>query len=1058
MTYEEMLNRARREWEALQDSRIPVIRVGAATCGRSAGARPVLRALQEDLAMAGIDAHLLEVGCVGLCFAEPLVTITKPARPGVVYGHVTPQKVSDLVDSYLVRDDPVAEWAMGTVGDGSIDGIPRLFDTPVLKPQVRRVLRNCGSIDPTNIEHYVAGGGYGGFTKALHRTREQIIAELRQSGLRGRGGAGFPTWRKWQFCIDAPGNEKYVICNADEGDPGAFMNRSLLEGDPHSVLEGMLIAGYVIGASRGFVYCRAEYPLALERLRIAIGQMEQHGLLGEDILGSGFNFGIEIKQGAGAFVCGEETALIASIEGKRGMPAPRPPFPAVSGLFRKPTVINNVESLASVAMILQFGADWFAQCGTEKSKGTKTFALVGKVKRTGLVEVPLGISLREIVYGIGDGTLSGRPFKAVQTGGPSGGCLPVGLLESPVDYESLSAAGSIIGSGGMVVMDRDNCMVDVARFFLDFTQKESCGECVPCRLGTRQMLDILNDITNGSGKPGDIELLVELGTAVKRGSLCGLGQTTPNPVLTTIRYFRDEYEAHIVDKHCAAGACKALVEARCSNACPAGVDVPTYVALTAQGRYAEALEVHRSRNPFALVCGRVCPAFCEQRCRRGDLDDPIAIRAIKRFMADREAEHPWTPQTGPERGQKVAVIGSGPAGLTAALRLREMGYGVTVFEALPVAGGMMAVGIPEYRLPRQALNREIQSVVRAGAELRLNTALGRDITLDELLTRDGYQAVVLAIGASLSRKLGIAGEDAAGVYHGVYFLRDVALGQAPDLKRKTVVVVGGGNVAIDAARTALRARAAEVNILYRRARTDMPANVEEVRAAEAEGCIIHPLTNPVEAIVEGRRIVAVRCQAQTLGDFDGSGRQRPVPVAGSEFNMACDVLVPAIGQQTDLSWLTGDGISIARDGTFVVNRSLATTRPGVFAAGDNTTGPSTVIGAVAQGNKVAVAVDVYLRIGKWVNPVWEPEYRFEEQLFNIEDYGEAKRPVMPETAVAERVKTWEEVELGFDERTAREECKRCLRCDLEWLQTMDGRRKPIAEMFPVEAPQVPVRT
>jgi NADH-quinone oxidoreductase subunit F len=580
MTYEEMLDRARGEWQALQDSQIPVIRVGTATCGRSAGALPVVRALREDLAMAGIDAHIMEVGCVGLCYAEPLMTITKPARPGVVYGHVTPQKVAELVDAYLVHDDPLADYAMGTVGQGGIDGIPNLFGTAVLKSQVRRVLRNCGVIDPTNFEHYVAGGGYGGFMKALDMTRDQIVAELRDAGLKGRGGAGFPTWRKWQFCIDAPGTEKYVICNADEGDPGAFMNRSLLEGDPHSVLEGLLIAGYTIGAKRGYIYCRAEYPLALERLHTAIGQIEANGLLGDNIRGSGFSFEIEIKQGAGAFVCGEETALIASVEGKRGMPSPRPPFPAISGLLKKPTIINNVESLANVAMILQYGSAWFARYGTEKSKGTKTFALVGKVKRTGLVEVPLGISLREIVYGIGDGTLSGKDFKAVQTGGPSGGCLPAALLESPVDYESLAAAGSIIGSGGMVVMDKDTCMVDVARYFLDFTQKESCGECVPCRLGTRQMLDILKDITRGQGRPGDIELLMDLGVGVKKGSLCGLGQTAPNPVLTTIRYFRDEYEAHINEKRCPALVCKALIRYQviadkcracglCAKACPA---------------------------------------------------------------------------------------------------------------------------------------------------------------------------------------------------------------------------------------------------------------------------------------------------------------------------------------------------------------------------------------------------------------------------------------------------------------------------------------------------------
>ncbi len=558
-TFAEMQQRARAHWAELQQSSAPVILVGAATCGRSAGAMPVLRTLKDTLASRHLPGQVVEVGCIGLCASEPLVTVTKPGRPGILYGRMTAAKAERLVEEYLVGDNPLAEWALGTIGDAAVDGIPDLYQTEVLKPQVRRILRRCGFIDPTNMQHYLGTGGYSGIAKALSLSTPQIIEELKAAGPRGRGGAGFPTWRKWQFCIDAKGDRKYVICNADEGDPGAFMNRSLLEGDPHSVLEGLLIAGYTIGAQEAYIYCRAEYPLALARLRTALSQMREYGFLGENILGSGFSFDIHIKEGAGAFVCGEETALLASIEGKRGMPSPRPPFPATSGLWGKPTVINNVETLASVSLVLQNGAEWFSQCGTEKSKGTKTLSLVGKVKATGLIEVPLGISLREIVFGIGNGIVDDRDIKAVQTGGPSGGCIPASLLDTPVDYESLAAVGSIMGSGGMVVMDDRTCMVDIARFFLDFTQKESCGECVPCRLGTRQMLDILNDITQGRGTLDDIDLLVEIGQAVKAGSLCGLGQTTPNPVLTTIRYFRDEYEAHIRDKRCPALVCKALI-------------------------------------------------------------------------------------------------------------------------------------------------------------------------------------------------------------------------------------------------------------------------------------------------------------------------------------------------------------------------------------------------------------------------------------------------------------------------------------------------------------------
>jgi NADH-quinone oxidoreductase subunit F len=664
----------------------------------------------------------------------------------------------------------------------------------------------------------------------------------------------------------------------------------------------------------------------------------------------------------------------------------------------------------------------------------------------------------EIVFDVGGGIPDNKKFKAVQTGGPLGGCIPVQHLNVAVDFDSLKEIGAVMGSGGMIVVDEDTCMVEFSKFFLKFATAESCGKCIPCRVGGRRMLEVLTRITDGQGMLKDIDTIKEIAAGMANGSLCALGQLTPGPVMSSLRYFEDEFITHILDRKCPAGACEDLVEARCMNACPAGVDVPTYIALTAQGRYAEALEVHRARNPFALACGRVCPAFCEQRCRRGDIDDPIAIRSIKRYMADQEVKHPWKPETAPSNGQRVAVVGSGPAGLTAALRLCQMGYGVTVFEALPVAGGMMAVGIPDYRLPRETLNEEIQNVIRAGAELKLNTALGRDFTIDSLMNRDGYKSVVLALGAHLSRKLGIAGEEAQGVYHGVYFLRDVALGKTPNLTGKRVVVVGGGNVAIDAARTAIRLGAVEVNIVYRRARAEMPAYAEEIHAAEAEGCIIHLLTNPVEAIVDSGRIVAVRCQNQTLGDFDRSGRRRPVPVEGSEFNIACDLLVPAIGQQTDLSWLNGDGIAANRDTTFMVNRSLATTRPGVFAAGDSTTGPATVIEAVAQGNKVAVAVDTYLKTGELVNPVWDPKYGFAEQLFNIDDYADARRPVMPELEVAERIKNTEEVELGLSEHDTREECKRCLRCDLEWLRKMDGRCRPIADMFPVEALKMPVQS
>ncbi len=559
MSFEEIKSQAISQWKAMQQSERVRILIGMGTCGRAAGADDILDVLNHELAQQHIQADVLQVGCIGLCYAEPLVEVIKPGMPSVFYGNLTPELIPEIIKDYLVNGNPRSDLALGTRGEGTLDGIPRLFDLPVLKPQVRISLRNCGNIDPENINHYIASGGYDGLDKALRMKPQEAIDEIKKSGLRGRGGAGFPTGVKWQFCHDAPGDMKYIVCNADEGDPGAFMDRALLEGDPHAVLEGMLIGAYAIGATEGYVYIRAEYPLAIQRLRIALRQMEECGLLGKSIMDSGFEFHIKIKEGAGAFVCGEETAMMASIEGSRGMPRSRPPFPAQSGLWGKPTNINNVETWSNVSAILRGGAEWYASYGTEKSKGTKNFSLAGKIVRTGLIEVPMGITLREIVYDIGGGIPEGKPLKAVQTGGPSGGFIPESLIDLPVDYESLAQAGSIMGSGGMVIIDEDTCMVDMTRFFLTFTQAESCGKCIPCRWGTKQILDILEDITNGKGRPGDIELLQELAESVKDNSLCGLGQTAPNPVLTSIRYFRDEYEEHISEKRCPALACQALI-------------------------------------------------------------------------------------------------------------------------------------------------------------------------------------------------------------------------------------------------------------------------------------------------------------------------------------------------------------------------------------------------------------------------------------------------------------------------------------------------------------------
>ncbi len=521
---------------------------------------------KSDQVRAGLDGEITRLGlakafevkftgCHGFCQQGPIVHLEPE---GILYTHVRPEDVREIAESHLRDGKPVERLFYRDQVTGA--PIPYHRDIEFYEKQQRVVLHNCGNIDPEDIDDYSASGGYESMRKALlEMTPEQVIEEIKHSGLRGRGGAGFPTGLKWEFCRKAPGQEKYMVCNADEGDPGAFMDRSILEADPHSVIEGMTIAAYAIGATTGYIYARAEYPLAIRRLRIALSQAQQHGLLGHSILGSGFDFEVEIKEGAGAFVCGEETALMASIEGKRGMPRPRPPFPAQSGLWGKPTNINNVKTLATIPVIISLGAEAFARIGTAESKGTAIFALTGKVANDGLVEVPMGTTLRTIIYEIGGGIPDGKRFKAVQTGGPSGGCLPAELLDLPVDYETLTQAGSIMGSGGMIVVDEDTCIVDFARFFLTFTQAESCGKCAPCRVGTRKMLDILERITRGGGQEGDIDKLQQLAETVRDGSLCALGGTAPNPVLTTLRYFRSEYEEHIRNQRCPALVCKDLV-------------------------------------------------------------------------------------------------------------------------------------------------------------------------------------------------------------------------------------------------------------------------------------------------------------------------------------------------------------------------------------------------------------------------------------------------------------------------------------------------------------------
>ena len=984
----------------------------------SSKSEQIRAALELEVKGAGLsDTRVDFTGCHGFCQQGPIVVIEPE---GTFYVHVKVEDATEIVHSLkegkaverLFYRDPVTDEA-----------IPTYSQINFYRKQKRLILRNCGHINPERIDDYIAVGGYESLAKVLSQmSPDEVIDEIKRSGLRGRGGAGFPTGRKWEFCRKAAGKEKYMICNADEGDPGAFMDRSTMEGDPNTVIEGMIIAAYAIGANEGYIYCRAEYPLAIKRLRIALKQAEERGFLGNNILDSGFNFRVHIAEGAGAFVCGEETALMASIEGGRGMPRPRPPFPAQSGLWGKPTNINNVKTLASLPVIIKEGAEWYASIGTEKSKGTAVFALTGKVANSGLVEVPMGITLREIVYDIGGGIPGNKRLKAVQTGGPSGGLIPARLMDLPVDYESLAEAGSIMGSGGMVVLDEDICMVDMARFFLSFTQLESCGKCIPCRWGTKQMLDILEDITSGRGKPWDIELLQELAESVKDNSLCGLGQTAPNPVLTSIRYFRDEYESHIKRLHCSAAVCKGLVRAPCSHTCPAGVDVPRYLRLIGQGQFDQALAVIREKIPFPSICGHVCPHPCEAKCRRGQVDEAIAIRALKRFAAE-SGNGLWKAKTriAPATGKQVAIIGSGPAGLTAANYLAKQGHAVTVFEVLPEPGGMMRYGIPEYRLPREVLAKEIEEIRSTGVDIRTNTKID---SLDGLF-ENGYHAIFLAIGAHQGTKLGIEGEDSPEVMDGVTFLREISMGNQVRVGDR-VAIIGGGNVAIDASRTALRLGAREVTVIYRRTRAEMPASREEIVEALHEGVKLEFLTAPTR--MESKNgTVTLTCTRMELGAVDASGRRRPVPIKGSEFSPDFDTVITAIGQTPEAP--EQFGLPLGKGNTFQADLdTLATSREGVFTGGDAVTGPATVIEAIAAGRRAAVAMDKYLGGNGVIDETLVPAE--EEVLPEIEE-EEKPRISIPSLPLCDRLNNFAEVELSLSEEAAVEEARRCLRCDLE---------------------------
>jgi NADH-quinone oxidoreductase subunit F len=1021
----------------------PRIGVGMGTCGSGNGAEGVYHAFAEAINQQGRDVKLASVGCFGFCAQEPLVNVRIPNRPLVILRRVQASDVPHILDDIAAGNVTeglalckIEEWDHLTshivYGQG-YPNIPAWSAIPFFKPQKKIVLRNCGLISPDDIEEYIAIGGYQALYKVLiDANAEMVIEQIKAAKLRGRGGAGFLTGLKWEFLRKAVSDQKYVICNADEGDPGAYMNRNEIESDPHALLEGMIIGGYVMGATEGIIYIRAEYPLAVHRLTRAIDQARQSGILGDNCLGRGFRFDIQLVEGAGAFVCGEETALIASLEGFAGRPRPRPPFPAQRGLYGRPTNINNVETWYNVAPIVTKGPAWFSEIGSTKSAGTKVFSLVGKITNTGLVEMPLGTPLKTFIYDVGEGGTDGKHLKAVQTGGPSGGCIPQEMFDTPVDYETLAQLGSIMGSGGMVVMDEDNCMVDVSRYFIEFTHSESCGKCIPCRVGLDKSLRILNAFTRGRAAESDLDRLDEMGRMIRDTSLCGLGQTAPNPLLTTMRHFRHEFEDHIRAKRCRAGVCDDLALSPCENSCPLHMNIPRFLQLYKEGRLEEAFEAVVMDNPLPGSTGRVCQHPCDNRCRRRTLDSAVNMREVHRTIADSIYQSDRFDALAarivarklPPTDRKVAIVGAGPTGLAAAFYLALLGHEVTVYESNPEPGGMLRYALPEYRLPRAVIRSEVELIRRLGVNFQCGVAVGTDITLNDLDNQ--YNAVFLAIGTWKEAWVYLPGTELKGVIPALLFLEAVAKEEPVRLGRK-VAVIGGGNAAIDSARTALR-MGADVTVIYRRERKDMPAIREETDAAEEEGAKFLFLATPHRIVGdEEGNVKAIEVVKTKLGEFDSSGRRKPVPT-GEIRRLECDTVILAVGEAVDQDFLRASGLRIKENGTLEVDRyTMETSRSKFYAGGDLISGASNVSNAMGYGKKAARKMDQRLMgVYRWD--------KIDPGIPYASTPGEpspSPRHTLEELPARERVESFCEAVISLSDEETLDEASRCLRCDIK---------------------------
>lgn len=1035
------LNRMREEYLRSVLPSLPMITVGMGTCGIGNGAMTIYEFLRSEIDCRSLGILLKPVGCFGFCAEEPIVVAYLPGEALRMYSRMSLKEVKKLLDLLTEKKFYrknllccITEWDHHTtmIHYGKADDkLPRWNELPFFKGQKKLVLRNAGFINPESIDDYIAVGGYRALAHALTGMQPaEVVEEVTAARMRGRGGAGFPTGVKWQMMQKTDAPQKYIICNADEGDPGAYMNRNEIESDPHSVLEGMMIGAYAMGATKGIAYVRAEYPLAVKRFKLAIEQATAIGLMGTNILNSGFSFECEVVEGAGAFVCGEETALIASIEGRSGRPMPRPPYPAAKGLYGCPTNINNVETWCNIPLIIEKGSVWFLQTGTDKSPGTKVFSLVGKIKNTGLVEVPLGTTLEQFIYDIGEGTGTGKRVKAVQTGGPSGGCIPSVHFKSAVDYESLASLGAIMGSGGMVVMDQDNCMVDVARYFLEFNAAESCGKCTPCREGLSQALAILTRICNGQGTMADLTMLENLSSTIKDTALCGLGQTSPNPILTTLRYFRAEYEEHIIEKRCHAGVCEQLFMALCENSCPMHMNIPGYIELIKEDRIEDAFELTLRDNPLPGTIGRICHFHCQMRCRRDMLDEPVSQGEIHRYLADTMYklgnEERIYKKLQDEKlsatNKRIAIVGAGPAGLTAAFYLVRLGHEVTIYDAFEKPGGVLRYGIPEYRLPHRVLEKETELISRLGVQFEMNKRLGVDIYLNEL--SNSFDAVYLAFGAWKEMSLNIPGEDAPSVFSGTDLLRQLSENKIPEMGRR-VAVVGAGNVAIDAARSLWR-HGKEVTIVYRRDKCSMPANHSEITESEAEHIQFLFMSAPVAVETnESGAVKGLTIEMMTCGGIDASGRRKPV-ATGKYDSLACDAVVVAIGEEVENQGLTG--IQTGRSGKIEINAfTCQTSQYNVFAGGDAVTGPSTAAEAMGMAKNAAASIDEYLMGQNRFDKLFK---QFSYRNTIPADPVKTPKNIPLKLDVKDRTGNFLEVDGGFSGLQARAEVSRCLRCDI----------------------------